>query len=61
MRVLKSFLFLFLLLVPFLSVSQTWLSSVDLNLTVNSEDRIDIYTNKDGNHIILHTSSQLKY
>ena len=61
MRVLKLFLFSFLLFVPFLSFSQTWLSTVDLNLTVDSEDRIDIYTNKDGNHIILQTQSQLKY
>jgi hypothetical protein len=28
---------------------------------VDDADRIDLYTNKDGNHIIVQTSSQLKY
>jgi hypothetical protein len=52
---------LILLVLPSFIFAQTWKSSIDLNLTVDDADRIDLYTNADGNNIILHTSSQLKY
>ena len=50
-----------LLVLPTIISSQTWKNSIDLNLTIDDQDRIDLYTNADGNNIILHTSSQLKY
>lgn len=52
-----------LLLIPLFVFSQSsnWLSSIDLNLSVNSGDRIDLYTDKDGNHIIVQKSNQLVY
>jgi len=50
-----------LFILPFFLSAQTWKNTVDLNLTVDDQDRIDIYTNADGNNIILQTSSQLKY
>ncbi len=49
------------IVLPFLLFAQTWKNTIDLNLTVDDADRIDLYTNADGNHVILQTSSQLKY
>jgi hypothetical protein len=61
----KQLLFcLFLLL--FISVaayaqSSNWNNAIDLNVTVNSADRIDLYTDADGNHVIVRKSNQLVY
>ncbi len=49
------------IVLPFLLFAQTWKNTIDLNLTVDDADRIDLYTNADGNHVILQSSSQLKY
>ena len=48
-------------LTPFLIFAQTWRSTIDLNISVDYGDRIDLYTNVDGNHILLHEGSQIKY
>jgi hypothetical protein len=50
-----------LLLTSSFLVAQTWNSSIDLNLAVDSGDRIDLYTNMDGNHILVHEGNQVKY
>lgn len=57
------FLVAVLLLIPLFVFSQSsnWLSSIDLNVSVNSSDRLDLYTDKDGNHIIVQKSNQLVY
>jgi hypothetical protein len=54
---------LFFLLLPFMLLAQSsnWNSVVDLNLSVGLNDRIDLYTNKDGNHILVEDGSTLKY
>ena len=52
---------LIIFILPLFVFAQTWKSTIDLNLTMDDADRIDLYTNKDGNHIIVQTSSQLKY
>jgi hypothetical protein len=51
------------LLLPLLGFSQSsnWLSTIDLDVSVSSSDRIDLYTDKDGNHIIVQKSNQLVY
>lgn len=52
-----------LFLLPFLlhSQSSNWNSIVDLNLSVNWNDYIDLYTDEDGNHILVENGSTLKY
>lgn len=52
-----------LLLIPCAGIPQSsnWLSTIDLNVSVNSGDRIDLYTDKDGNHVIVQKSNQLVY
>jgi hypothetical protein len=57
----KSVCLLIIFFLPLFIFAQTWKSTIDLNLIVDDADRIDLYTNKDGNHIIVQTSSQLKY
>ena len=52
---------LIIFILPLFIFAQTWKSTIDLNLTMDDADRIDLYTNKNGNHIIVQTSSQLKY
>ena len=54
---------LFFVLLPLFLIAQSsdWNSVVDLNLSVNGNDRIDLYTNKDGNHILVENGSTLKY
>ncbi len=56
-------LFALTLLFPIFGFSQSsdWLSTINLNVSVNSSDRIDLYTDKDGNHIIVQKSNQLVY
>lgn len=54
---------LFIVLIPAFLFSQNsnWKSVVDLNLSVNSTDHIDLYTDKNGNHILVENGSTLKY
>jgi hypothetical protein len=52
-----------LLLIPIWGISQStnWNSVIDLNVTVDNNARIDLYTDKDGNHVIVQKSNQLVY
>ncbi len=52
-----------LFLIPILGFSQNsnWNNTIDLNVSVNSADRIDLYTDVSGNHIIVQKSNQLVY
>ncbi|NIR67753.1 MAG: hypothetical protein GWN61_24410, partial [candidate division Zixibacteria bacterium] len=52
-----------MLVVPLIGFSQSnnWLSTVDLNVSVSSSDHIDLYTDQEGNHVIVHKSNQLTY
>ncbi|HFD32635.1 MAG TPA: T9SS type A sorting domain-containing protein [Gammaproteobacteria bacterium] len=54
---------LFFILIPAVLFAQSsnWNSVVDLNLSVNSTDRLDLYTDKSGNHILVENGSTLKY
>ena len=54
---------LFFVLIPafLFAQSSNWNSVVDLNLSVNSTDRLDLYTDKSGNHILVENGSTLKY
>ena len=55
-------LFVFLLLpVVIFAQSSNWNSVVDLNLNVTANDRLDLYTDKDGIHILVENGSTLKY
>ena len=55
-------IFVFLLLPLFLfAQSSNWNDVIDLNLSVNDDDRIDLYTDEDGNHILVENGSTLKY
>ncbi len=51
------------LLLPVMVFSQSsnWNSAINLNVSANSSDRIDLYTDADGNHIIVQKSNQLVY
>jgi hypothetical protein len=51
------------MLLPFAVFSQSsnWLSTINLNVSVNSTDRIDLYTDVEGNHVIVQKSNQLVY
>jgi len=53
----------FLLLLSSMLFSQTWQNTMTLNtgLTIVEDDRIDLYTNQDGNHILIHQENQLYY
>lgn len=45
-------------------ISQTWKNEIELctwGLSVGSDDMLDLYTNKNGNHYILHLDNQLVY
>ncbi|TVM01980.1 MAG: hypothetical protein CV087_10145 [Candidatus Brocadia sp. WS118] len=63
MRKQLTLVVVFLVLIPMSGFSQSsnWLSTVNLNISVSSSDRIDLYTDKDGNHIIVQKSDQLIY
>lgn len=52
-----------LLLIPIWGISQStnWNSVIDLNVIVDSDARIDLYTDTDGNHVIVQKSDQLLY
>ncbi|GEM_PF-6259596 len=43
------------------SQSSNWNSTINLNVTVSSSDRIDLFTNKNGHHVIVQKSNQLTY
>jgi len=51
------------LLILFISVSlsQTWRSEIDLNLSADYGDGSDLFTNRNGNHVLLHLGDQIKY
>jgi hypothetical protein len=51
------------MLLPFAVFSQSsnWLSTINLNVSVTYNDRVDLYTDTDGNHIIVQKSNQLVY
>ena len=57
----RKFIFFILLLIPAFIFGQTWRSNVDLNIAVSFTDRSDLFTNKDGNHVIVHEGNQIKY
>jgi hypothetical protein len=52
-----------LMLFPKSSYSQyyNWNDIIDLNISVTNDDRIDLYTDRDGNHVIVQKSNQLVY
>lgn len=50
-----------LLFASYSSIGQTWKSSVDLDVEVGSGDRIDLFTNADGNHVLIHDGSSVVY
>jgi hypothetical protein len=52
-----------LLLIPLsvFSQSSNWNSTIDLEVSLDSEDRLGLHTDKDGNHIIVQESDQLVY
>ena len=54
---------LFLLAIPLFIWAQSsdWNSIVDLNLSVTSNARTDLYTDSDGNHLLVENGSTLKY
>lgn len=59
----RSLFTVLMLLSPFVGFSQSsnCNSTINLNVSVSSSDRIDLYTDKDGNHIIVQKSNQLVY
>jgi hypothetical protein len=55
-------IFTFLLLpVILFAQSSNWNSVVDLNLSVNDYDRLDLYIDTDGIHVLVENGSTLKY
>jgi hypothetical protein len=61
---MRQFIFplILIVLLPFLANSQTWLSDIDLNVSVTpSLDKIDLFTNRDGNHVLLHKGDEVVY
>lgn len=58
----KNILILILsMLIPLLISGQTWRSTIDLNISVDYDDFIDLYSNVDGNRVLWHDGSQVKY
>jgi hypothetical protein len=59
---MKSLIILIVLLTA-AAFSQTpnWTNVKETNITVGNYDGVDIFTNRDGNHIIVQNSSSLKY
>ncbi|RMF55131.1 MAG: hypothetical protein D6748_15600, partial [Calditrichaeota bacterium] len=55
------FLLVITLIVIGLAQSSNWNNTINLNISVNSADRIDLYTDADGNHVIVQKSNQLVY
>lgn len=60
---MKKFLFLFMVLFSAVLLAQTpnWTSVKETNINVGSAISVDIFTNRDGNHIIVQESNNLKY
>ncbi len=58
----KNILFLLMTAVCVVT-AQTWQNTITLSpeITLYAGDRIDLFTNQDGNHIIVQQSSQLRY
>jgi hypothetical protein len=36
-----------------IALSQTWRSSSNLNISAGSDERIDLFTNASGNHLVV--------
>ena len=63
---MKKFLILFVVLISSVIIAQTpnWTSVQETNINVSNAlyfGGVDIFTNKDGNHIIVQESNSLKY
>ncbi|MHB2153381.1 hypothetical protein ACX8XN_03160 [Calditrichota bacterium GD2] len=58
---MKAKIFIIAFLLPIFLFSQTWRSTVDLNIQVNDSHRLDLYTNVDGNHVLTFDGNTLVY
>jgi hypothetical protein len=60
---MKKFLILFVVLLSATFFAQTpnWTGVKETNINVGSASSVDIFTNRDGNHIIVQESNNLKY
>ena len=54
-------IFIFALIFPFFLFSQTWKSTIDLNVDVSNSHCLDLYTNADGNHVLTFNGNTLVY
>ncbi len=54
-------IFIFALIFPFFLFSQTWKATIDLDVEVSTSHRLDLYTNKDGNHVLTFNGNTLVY
>ncbi len=43
------------------SQSSNWNAAIELNVSASPGDRIDLYTDQDGNHVIIQYANQLNY
>lgn len=54
-----------LIFVSFMSLSfvfaQTWKNTIDLSISAGSNERIDLYSDAAGNHLVVQTASQIIY
>jgi len=55
------FIVLTFLLAPLSGYSQTWKTTLDLEVDVEYGDRTDLFTNVDGNHVLIHDGSSVVY
>jgi hypothetical protein len=56
------FLLILILMLPCWVSGQTWRSDIDLNVSVApAQDKISLFTNRDGNHVLLHKGNQVVY
>ncbi len=55
---MEKFILFFLMSVSFV-FSQTWKNTINLNISASSVERIDIYSNSEGNHLIVTSPSQI--
>ncbi len=49
------------LLMTTLLFAQTWKNAIDLNISAGNNERIGLYTDSNGNHLIVQTASQINY
>lgn len=57
----KKIIVILILLIPLFVSGQTWKSTIDLNISVDTDDVLDLYTNADGNHVLWHDGSEVNY